>query len=773
MFDFLVSLEGIAAQVAAVSLALCPLILLLIAAGRPLRKRFHVRWQYFAWLVIALRLSIPFNLPLPDAPVQLEAPDRAVFSYQTPDPSQAQIPAQPVKMAEVRLGETTVTPIRSEPAKLPTIEMHVTLAQAAACVWLAGMLLLLARHFVGYALFCRKLRRWGRPETDKRLLAQAEQLRRELGIRRRVRLVRLSEAESPMAAGLFRPIVILPTAEIEPDRTEIILCHELTHCRHLDSWYQLLLELSCALHWFNPLVWWMRREVANTLELACDEAVTRGRDAVFRRDYCEAILRTAHGRTYTSFSTALGGGKQGLKARFASILNPRMRRAGGAILAAVVILSALSTSLVACGSPLDVAQTNRELSIYVPYDFMNNSVQSLINEFQKTHPDVDVHIAEGYEPNGYDTSAGVQKIKSELMAGTGPDLLLLWGADFGELGKLMTSNAFCDLNPFLKEDGDYDPEEFNQNVLSAGQHRGQQLVMPLFYDIPYFFSVKELLDKCGIDLEKCGNYSDFMTEITRYIESTGKPLPVYPWQYSAQGYPELVGQMLDYKNRKLNFDTPEFKRATDFYKLVRERAWSDNDYYHTMTPAYNALTEKSLFSIVNYATCSNLGYNIGSLLAEGQTPVYFPMRCADGKLRASINFSVAVRSKSENRQNAYDFIKLMMGDTFQSGYTGIGGDCYPVRKANSLDCVSGLRFVMDGRENRVEEFGKTFIFSPLPEEFYTNWVCAADQVDEASFQSPLVDDYVLQFFGPYWDGTASYADCLKKLESQLSIYITE
>ena len=64
--------------------------------------------------------------------------------------------------------------------------------------------------------------------------------------------------------------------------------------RRRDLWYKLALLTANALHWFNPLVWLLRREAERDLELTCDDAVVAGRDEGERRAYSEALLGSIH-----------------------------------------------------------------------------------------------------------------------------------------------------------------------------------------------------------------------------------------------------------------------------------------------------------------------------------------------------------------------------------------------------------------------------------------------------------------------------------------------
>ena len=70
---------------------------------------------------------------------------------------------------------------------------------------------------------------------------------------------------------------------VEEERRAFALAHEAMHARRRDLWRKALLLWVCALHWFNPLVWLLRRAAERDMEIACDAAVLAGREDVYKR----------------------------------------------------------------------------------------------------------------------------------------------------------------------------------------------------------------------------------------------------------------------------------------------------------------------------------------------------------------------------------------------------------------------------------------------------------------------------------------------------------
>ena len=71
------------ADVLEISLAMSVVLAVLLALRPLLKRRLRAGAFYWVWLLAALRLCIPFNLSLPQAPVTVEAVPRAVYRVDT------------------------------------------------------------------------------------------------------------------------------------------------------------------------------------------------------------------------------------------------------------------------------------------------------------------------------------------------------------------------------------------------------------------------------------------------------------------------------------------------------------------------------------------------------------------------------------------------------------------------------------------------------------------------------------------------------------------
>jgi len=126
--------------------------------------------------------------------------------------------------------------------------------------------------------------------------------------------------------------------------------------RRGDVIYKWALSLAASLHWFNPLMILLRRQVSLDCELACDEAVIRGMSENGRLAYGNTLIRMSAERPLPAGVTAttMCEEKRQLKGRLMHIKNYSVRKGGAAVLAAV-----LAMALVGCAAVSGPAETVR------------------------------------------------------------------------------------------------------------------------------------------------------------------------------------------------------------------------------------------------------------------------------------------------------------------------------------------------------------------------------------------------------------------------------
>ncbi|MDR1158759.1 MAG: M56 family metallopeptidase [Oscillospiraceae bacterium] len=333
------------------SLLVLPLKLLTGYLG----KRYTPKWKYWAWLALSLRLLIPIAAAAPRAPIQIPIP-----ALRIERPLPAADPAAPALTGALSTQNSALsTPAPQAPAPVPaqnalTEELSTqhsklsTPRASAAHVWLLGVVCMAVYHILGYGLGRRRLLRWSVPAGESAAGAVYAWLAQEMDIQKPPRLYISRRAAGPLLTGLVKPIIVLPHGSDSEAELRLILRHELTHSKRRDVWYKLLLLTVNVLHWYNPLVYLMRREAEEDLELVCDRETTKSQTFAEKQEYGGVILKTAsEKRVHSAMSTSFPSTAKILRRRLENLLAGQ-KKSGVIPFCAFLLLVGVTGTLAAC-----------------------------------------------------------------------------------------------------------------------------------------------------------------------------------------------------------------------------------------------------------------------------------------------------------------------------------------------------------------------------------------------------------------------------------------
>jgi beta-lactamase regulating signal transducer with metallopeptidase domain len=171
---------------------------------------------------------------------------------------------------------------RRGPVVAPTLAARAAAAVAAvtprwrtglAALWVALAAVALTRLVVA-ALRLRRLLRCRRPIRPGELAPGAATAARALGLRRPVLLSEAPRLSVPLATGVLRPEVCLPTralGELGAEEQVALCAHELAHLARHDPAWVLLARLVEALAPLQPLNAWARRRLQDLAECLSDD----------------------------------------------------------------------------------------------------------------------------------------------------------------------------------------------------------------------------------------------------------------------------------------------------------------------------------------------------------------------------------------------------------------------------------------------------------------------------------------------------------------------
>lgn len=169
-----------------------------------------------------------------------------------------------------------------------------TIRSAIAWIWLTGAILIAVVAAVRIVRFRRIL--LSLSPAEQRFQAVADDLAKRMGLRRSAMVLQVTSAMAPFV-WCFGPraIVVIPRRlldTLDSRQLEMVIAHELAHLRRRDHWVRVGELTVSILYWWNPMVWWVRRQL-RAAEEECSDAWVAWLfpDESYR--YAESLLASA------------------------------------------------------------------------------------------------------------------------------------------------------------------------------------------------------------------------------------------------------------------------------------------------------------------------------------------------------------------------------------------------------------------------------------------------------------------------------------------------
>ena len=248
-------------------------LILLIVVIRALAIQRLPKTTFLAlWMIAALRLLLPFSIPLPfNIHIGLD-----IFSNVVQELPSGNI-------ASTLPGDSPPSYDIGTAVPSPATE-HISTFEI---LWLVGVLLLALYFFISYFRSMRKFRMSIPDNTPyiQNWLA-AHQISRPLAVRSSDLI------SSPLTYGILRPVILLPKKldRNDPVALKYVLTHEYVHIRRFDAITKILFAAVLCIHWFNPFVWVMYVLANRDIELSCDAWVIRMMGAKNRSSYALMLI---------------------------------------------------------------------------------------------------------------------------------------------------------------------------------------------------------------------------------------------------------------------------------------------------------------------------------------------------------------------------------------------------------------------------------------------------------------------------------------------------
>ena len=258
--------------------------ILVVLLFRLIFKKCPKKVMILFWIIVALRLVLPFNFNSPTSILnfgKFMQPKTVSAEPTTYDPETRlrefavvdtmpevieQTPESDIAVIDNGTAEQVPAPAVTEQAP------KVTFKTILPYIWLTVMVGLLIFSAIRYAIFYSRAR-WSSRSFDGRYYMA-------------------NDIDSPFVVGIINPKIFFPI-NMDDDEREYVLNHEWTHIKNKDGLTKFLSYIVLCIHWFNPLVWLAFFMLCADIEMRVDEETTSNFNLSMVKEYCKSLVRHA------------------------------------------------------------------------------------------------------------------------------------------------------------------------------------------------------------------------------------------------------------------------------------------------------------------------------------------------------------------------------------------------------------------------------------------------------------------------------------------------
>ena len=331
--------SAVAYWVVAVTIQVSVVVAVLSVLTRVARRRIGPRWLYGLWLLVFLRLAVPWTPMSPTSLYQwlpglgIGRPDAAGTGAWS--------------------GVVHTVGYALSPAAVSDPQAHGSVFLALAVMWFAGVVLVGGRAVHG----------------ERRFRHAVQGALRISGVAGRLPIWETPAVPTPAVVGVVRPRVLVPPGlqeRLTGEQWQQVLTHEQSHVAQGDLLVRWVLEALCTVYWFHPAVWFARRRTYEAQECVADAAALATLPPERTAEYGHTLLTVFEwgaGRPARPYAAGIAGHPSSIGRRIEMIhahLSRGMRWGGGAaVLVGVALMAMAMTAPVgaASGTVLSPAQS--------------------------------------------------------------------------------------------------------------------------------------------------------------------------------------------------------------------------------------------------------------------------------------------------------------------------------------------------------------------------------------------------------------------------------
>lgn len=409
-----------------------------------------------------------------------------------------------------------------------------------------------------------------------------------------------------------------------------------------------------------------------------------------------------------------------------------------------------------CNENASDSQNESIINIYL---LENDEIAPIINDYNKSKGYQVIKITKFENLDILDA-----KLKSEIMAGAGPDLIYYnYSTNNQNIQKLIQSDYFTDLNELISNDASESKlniSDYNQVVMNSGVYGGKRIFFPLTYKVDTLATTRENCEKYNIDINNAFTLDKIDVKLKKFLQEQKSNKDMYACLPATLFFGILIESSVSFNEKDYNFQTQEFKEKFISLEKIYKKFDSGNDYNEIirMINGDVLFTGNGYFTGNPYVSVQEAA----DFYALKVTPVMLSLSDNKNGLNSYVTSFLAINSNSKQKESAYDFIKFALSSKEQ---IKVETNAIPVNNAVYEKYIDKAEKYID---SEVHDNEKNSVMN-----FLDNYKKLISSISSCNVNDNYYQNIYESCLNDYLDKKIDYDTFINRLSSKTKIYLEE
>lgn len=430
--------------------------------------------------------------------------------------------------------------------------------------------------------------------------------------------------------------------------------------------------------------------------------------------------------------------------------------------------------------PYDPSAEKQTLTLATQY--LEWNMKNSLIKFNRTNPDFRIEVKDYSEYNTEeDYSAGLTKLKAEMLAGNMPDIIDLNGMPMEQLA---AKGLLEDLYPFIDNDPEIKREDFFPNILSALEVNGKLCTTCSSFSINTLCGAASIVgSKPGWTLADLKSALSMMPEgcdILNYYTTKSDIL------YNLVN--QSMGEFVDWATGKCYFDSQKFVDILEFAnQFPKEFDW-DNYMYVEGDDDFTRISEGRQLLMQGYISSFDELEYYNHAFGGDMTFIGYPTTEGNGAVM-SLQTGYAISSTCKVKEQAWQFIRTLMTPDYLSGYDIYYYPCsISAFNAKLEEAMTPMyetdingNYILDENGEKIEmsrggygtSDGTVFQYYAMSQEMADKLLELIEGTTVVASNNDDIMEIVNAEVEAYFSGQKTAQDVAKLVQSKVNIYVSE